>query len=476
MPTMKVCVVPFTSGGRSFTTTANAFVPQGTMGQGFMGQAIMGRRYRDLSRPSRQQAHGKIELTYDKISSHLATSMTLAKKLRVLAALFLIQLTASLNASMYGNAVGPLYEQNYITSERAQAFAMLWIVLNAFSSDFWGPISDLYGRWLPLQAAMLMLNIFAVVSAATREWHIIILLRCTSALCLPAISLTTAVVGDMWEGEDRHLAMILLTFAANIGGLLGPCVGIFMELSELEWYWAYILQALVGTAAQFIHIFIPETSRDRLTTQEAAKRRKRGHSRVYSTAELKGLTYADMFVQQYSLFPRFPLAFITLIVCTLFEAISYAFFESWNIIWQYRKVASNRILLILTPQLAVYILAFGLYIGTLAHVRWRKVKGKITVLEPQFYLKWVAPTTLLTPLAIATFSITAIGSQDCFTGTAITVTTIVAFENFLLGMAALVFLMGHFVRLPLHALGGTTAKLPVLLVYICLKIPLSTLR
>ena len=121
----------------------------------------------------------------------------------------------------------------------------------------WGPISELYGRRLPLFLGFAAFAIFQVPVAVAQNVETIMLCRFLGGMFGSApLAVVGGALADFWGPVERGFALGLFSGATFIGPVAGPIVGGFVTQSYLGWRWtAWItlfLGAFFGTLSFFL--------------------------------------------------------------------------------------------------------------------------------------------------------------------------------------------------------------------------------
>ncbi|KAB8067974.1 major facilitator superfamily domain-containing protein [Aspergillus leporis] len=125
----------------------------------------------------------------------------------------------------------------------------------------WGPLSELYGRTIPLFVGYFTFIIFQVPVAVARNIETIMLCRFLGGLfgCAP-LAVVGGAMADFWDPVDRGVAIAAFSAATFVGPLLGPIVGGFIVDSYLGWRWtAWITMIAAGPFGVISLCLIPET-------------------------------------------------------------------------------------------------------------------------------------------------------------------------------------------------------------------------
>ncbi|RKR07193.1 Bcr/CflA subfamily drug resistance transporter [Kushneria sinocarnis] len=165
----------------------------------------------------------------------------------------------------------------------------------------WGPISDRYGRRLPVAIGLVLFIIgsagCALADAATTliGWR---LLQAIGACA--SVALSRAMVRDLFEGERAAQMMSTLMTVMAIAPLLGPSVGGQIE-ALAGWRAIFWCLGAIGMVALLALMTLPETLAAARRSEEAPGRALRryieliGNRRLLAHIGVGGFFYAGMF-------------------------------------------------------------------------------------------------------------------------------------------------------------------------------------
>jgi DHA1 family bicyclomycin/chloramphenicol resistance-like MFS transporter len=124
---------------------------------------------------------------------------------------------------------------------------------------FWGPISDRYGRRLPVAIGLVMFIIGAAGCALSGSVWEMIFWRVVQALgACAGVVLARAMVRDLYEGHRAAQMLSTLMTVMAIAPLLGPLLGgqILLFASWRAIFWVLVAVGLLTLAAM---LYLPET-------------------------------------------------------------------------------------------------------------------------------------------------------------------------------------------------------------------------
>ncbi|KAI9034918.1 MFS transporter [Aspergillus affinis] len=200
----------------------------------------------------------------------------------------------------------------------------------------WAPLSELYGRRIPLFSGYLIFAIFQIPVAVAQNLETILVCRFFMGVfgCSP-LAVVGGALADIWDPVDRAVAVALFSSATFMGPVLGPIVGGFLTDSYLGWRWTawitLIASAFFGLIALFV---VPETYGPVLLQKRAARLRietnNLGH---HSYLDLHKPKMSDIVTKYlfrpFQMLVQEPILVAMTIYLALVYGILYLFFEAY---------------------------------------------------------------------------------------------------------------------------------------------------
>ncbi len=165
-----------------------------------------------------------------------------------LAALMLTMLLAALDQTIVSTALPR------ITSDLNGLAQLSWVVTayllaSTASTPIWGKISDLYGRKIMLQAAIIIFLVGSLLAGLSTSMGMLILTRGIQGLGGGGlIVLVMAVIADIIPPRDRGKYVGLFGGVFAIASIAGPLLGGFF-VDNLSWRWIFYINLPIGIAA-----------------------------------------------------------------------------------------------------------------------------------------------------------------------------------------------------------------------------------
>ncbi|CCG84568.1 protein of unknown function [Taphrina deformans PYCC 5710] len=253
-------------------------------------------------------------------------------------------LVASWGSSVYSAAVEPVSAIFGVGTVTALLGLTLYICGFATGPLAFGPLSELYGRKMPITIACFLFTCFMFAAATAQNFETLMLCRFFAGVFA---SCPLAVVGgafsDLFNNETRGIAIAAFSALVFVGPFISPIVGAFITQSYLGWRWTEYITGIMGALALILDIlFLEETYAKTILQKRAAKIRKEtGNFAIHHISEEEVLTAKDLF-QKHLLLPvkllvREPIVLLITIYTAFIYGILYLFLEAYPIVFAEKR-------------------------------------------------------------------------------------------------------------------------------------------
>ena len=205
----------------------------------------------------------------------------------------------------------------------------------------WGPISELYGRRVPLFLGFTAFAIFQIPVAVAQNVETIMLCRFFGGVFGSApLAVVGGALADFWGPVERGFALGLFAGSTFGGAVVGPILGGFVTKSYLGWRWTawftLILASLFGTLAFF---FCSESYAPVLLQRKAARIRFQTKNwAVHAPADENQVNIHEIahkyLYRPFVMFAFEPILVLVTLYMSFIYGMIYLFFESYPISFQ----------------------------------------------------------------------------------------------------------------------------------------------
>ena len=188
-----------------------------------------------------------------------AQNFTMKTKVIIGSVLVFFSLSATLASSIFSAAGSAVGQKFNVGQEVVTLGTSLFVLGYAMGPSVFAPISELYGRRVPIILAAFGFAIFNTAVACAKDYQTLVISRFFSGFFGSApLAITGAVFADMFDNKTRGIAVA--TFAATLmnGPFCGPMIGGFITKSYLGWRWTAWIPAFMGYASMVLAFYFQQ--------------------------------------------------------------------------------------------------------------------------------------------------------------------------------------------------------------------------
>src|SRR5271156_4787731 len=239
-------------------------------------------------------------------------------------------------SSMVAPCLNPISAEFHMdpTSVETQIVFSVFVLAHAIGPMFFGPLSELYGRVVVLQATNAIFLGFNLACGFATNKAELIAFRFLAGLGGSApLAIGGAVLGDLFKPEERRKAMGLCAMGPLLGPALGPIIGGFVAQYS-TWRWLFWATSMADAVILTVGLFYLRESYAPLLLWRKCKllRKKTGNSnlrtefpdmdqpatkKLYTTiSRAFGLLFTQPIVQVLSIYMAFAYGCLYLVLST----------------------------------------------------------------------------------------------------------------------------------------------------------------
>ena len=245
-------------------------------------------------------------------------------------------------SSIFSTAVMPTSKQFGVSQEVMFLGTSLFVLGFAWGPPVWGPLSELYGRKMPLYFGYIIFGIFNIPVAVAQNLQTIFVCRFFGGFFASApLAVVGGALADFWDPVHRGYALCVFSGATFIGPAMGPVVGSFtVQNQSLGWRWTAWITAIIslslGVATFFI---IPETFAPRILHNKATRIRFETKNWAIHAPQDEQRTDLSDIVSRYikrpfTMMAMEPILDLITLYMSLIYGILYLFFEAFPITFE----------------------------------------------------------------------------------------------------------------------------------------------
>ncbi|PGH23747.1 hypothetical protein AJ80_02176 [Polytolypa hystricis UAMH7299] len=266
---------------------------------------------------------------------------SLAKKWYITMMLALVTFCVTFSSSIFSQATGVTAELYGVSTEVTTLATSLVVLGFGLGPLVWGPLSELYGRMIPLFTGFAIFVIFQIPVATAQNLHTIMICRFLIGAfgCAP-LAIIGGAMTDFWDPVARGVAVALFAGATFIGPIAGPIAGGFIVNSHLGWRWTAWVTLIISASFGIVGVFtVPETYAPVILQRRAARlRRETRNWALHSTLDEHRPTMSDIVTKYLSrplqMLVLEPILLLVTIYLSIIYGILYLFFFAYPISFQ----------------------------------------------------------------------------------------------------------------------------------------------
>lgn len=167
----------------------------------------------------------------------------------------------ALTVDMYLPALPQVAADLGTSDTLAQLTVSCMLIGGALGQLVIGPLTDRFGRRLPLMIGLAMHVLVSLACAVVDDIHLLIGLRLVQGFFNSAASVAAmATVRDRFVGAEAARILSRLMLVIGVAPMLAPSLGSIV-LEAFAWRWIFVVLALIGAAlAVVVLLVMPETN------------------------------------------------------------------------------------------------------------------------------------------------------------------------------------------------------------------------
>jgi len=183
------------------------------------------------------------------------------KKWIVTVTMGIMTFSVTFASSVFSTATTQTSKEFGVSQEVMILGTSLFVLGFAFGPLLWSPISELYGRRVPLFTGFFIFAIFQIAVAVAQNLYTIFICRFFGGFFASSpLAIIGGAMADFWDPVTRGFAVAIFAGATFIGPVAGPIVGGFIVDSYLGWRWTEYITAIMAFFFGFVGLLIiPET-------------------------------------------------------------------------------------------------------------------------------------------------------------------------------------------------------------------------
>ncbi|KAI9804423.1 MAG: hypothetical protein M1825_001322 [Sarcosagium campestre] len=326
----------------------------------------------------------------------------------------LLSFTSMYASSTFSTAIKATAKLYGVSGEVTTLGTSLFVLGYVFGPLIFGPLSEIYGRKLPLLFGMFAFTLFQVPVVVAENVHTILICRFFAGVFGSApLVIASGTLKDIWEPADRGMASCFFTAASFVGVLIGPVTGSFITQSDLGWRWTCWMTGLLGLFFWATGLFLVSESHHPLLLRRKAEELRLAtknwalHARIDESRTNYRILFQTHFLTPFQMLFLEPILLLITLYMSLTYGILYLLFTSYPLSYHdARGWATNGATLPLL-SVVVGVLLGGTFIGVLTETRYAHKLHRYGSVVPEERLIVMIVGGALLPLSLVWYAWTS---------------------------------------------------------------------
>lgn len=150
-------------------------------------------------------------------------------------------------SAIFSTAIDATSQKFHVGTEVMTLGTSLFLVGFMFGPIVWGPLSELYGRRVPLIIGTLAMCLFQVGVAVASNVYTIMICRFFAGVFGSApLAVVGGALADFWDPIQRGVSVGIYSMCTFIGPVAAPIIGGYIAESYLGWRWTEYIAVIMG--------------------------------------------------------------------------------------------------------------------------------------------------------------------------------------------------------------------------------------
>lgn len=243
-------------------------------------------------------------------------------------------------SSIYAAGVVVIAEQYHVAPVVSILGISLYVMGFASGPVIWSPMSEMYGRKIPVYASLFLLTVFMFACATAENLQTLLICRFFAGFTGSApLTVVGAAFADLFGNTTRGIALTIFAGIVFCGPFVSPIVSGFIVESYLGWRWTQYITGIMSAASfVFLVCFFEETYHPMILVNKAREIRERtGNWAVFAAHERVELDFNTIVQNNLTrplrlLFTE-PIILLLTIYTAFIYGLLYLFLEAYSLVF-----------------------------------------------------------------------------------------------------------------------------------------------
>ncbi|KAF7589486.1 hypothetical protein BBP40_004240 [Aspergillus hancockii] len=268
------------------------------------------------------------------------TNWSLSQKLFISTILSYTSMCSTFDSAIFSSSTSQVASDFQVGTEVATLPSSLFISGYAFGPLIWGPLSELYGRRIPVLLGVFGFATFNIAVATAKDLQTLFISRFFSGVFGSCpVAVVAAIFSDLYDNHSRGSAIAVYSSTVFFGPLLAPFIGGFIN-SSLSWRWTAYIPAFMGYFAFILNLFFLRESYPPVVLVHKAEelRRRTQNWGIHAKQEEIEIDFKELvaknFTRPVQLLATEPLMQAVTLYLSFIYGLLYCFLTAYSVVFQ----------------------------------------------------------------------------------------------------------------------------------------------
>ena len=150
-------------------------------------------------------------------------------------------------SAIFSTAINATAQKFSVSTEVTTLGTSIFLLGFCFGPILWGPLSELYGRRVPLFIGILGMSCFEIGVAVALNLETIMICRFFAGVFGSApLAVVGGALSDFWNPVERGVTVGVYSMCTFVGPVAAPIIGGYVAESYLGWRWTEYIAVIMG--------------------------------------------------------------------------------------------------------------------------------------------------------------------------------------------------------------------------------------
>ncbi|KAF1962991.1 MFS multidrug transporter-like protein [Byssothecium circinans] len=213
------------------------------------------------------------------------------------------------------------------TTSTSALLVTIWELGEAAGPLVTAPLSELFGRYPVMNICNLGFIFFTLLAVSSKSTSLFIVARMLTGVTVASNVLNPAIIGDLFDSDERGSAMSLIMLAPLVGGAVGPAISGAIA-QTLGWRWVLLIATGLAVCCEILFLACFRETYKMSILKKRARKLQEQNEGYDEVAKSKNGSGSDVKKLWHAITRPFAVLFGSkvLILLSLFGSVAFSFF------------------------------------------------------------------------------------------------------------------------------------------------------